>query len=272
MDTEGHHDQRGATMIDHTIVSHEEWIAARQRLLAKEKDFLRLRDQLTQERRELPWERVGKPYAFESINGRQTLADLFDGRSQLIVYHFMFAPEWDTGCPSCSFWADSFNGVSSHLNQRDVSFVAASRAPLRKLQAFAARMNWNFKWVSSADSDFNFDYQVSFRPADLAHGSAVYNYKPHERMTDMPGFSVFFRDGADIYYTYSTFARGLDSMNAAYQLLDLVPKGRDESDLPFPMAWVRLHDQYAQTRQPEYPWRAVGSERPDSLGSSGTAS
>jgi predicted dithiol-disulfide oxidoreductase (DUF899 family) len=260
-------------MTEHPIVAHEEWIAARQRLLAKEKDFLRLRDQLCQERRELPWERVHKPYTFEGTNGGQTLGDLFEGRSQLIVYHFMFAPEWDAGCPGCSFWADSFNDVITHLNQRDVSFVAASRAPLHKLQAFAARMNWSFKWVSSADSDFNFDYKVSFRPADIARGTAVYNYKPHERArTDMPGFSVFFRDGAEIYYTYSTFARGLDSMNAAYQLLDLVPKGRDEADLPFPMAWVKLHDQYVQSPQPEYPRRAVGIERPDSLGSGGTAS
>jgi predicted dithiol-disulfide oxidoreductase (DUF899 family) len=260
-------------MTDHTIVTHEEWVAARQRLLAKEKEFLRLRDQLSQERRELPWERVRKPYTFESTNGSQTLAELFDGRSQLIVYHFMFAPEWDAGCPGCSFWADSFNDVITHLNQRDVSFVAVSRAPLQKLQAFAARMNWNFRWVSSADSDFNFDYQVSFRSADIARGTAVYNYKPHEGpMTDMPGFSVFFRDGADIYYTYATFARVLDSMNTAYQLLDLLPKGRDEAALPFPMAWVKLHDQYVQTRQPEYPWRAVGIERPDCLGSAGKAS
>ena len=258
-------------MIDHTIVSHDQWVAARQRLLAKEKDFLRLRDQLSRERRELPWERVSKPYAFEGVNGRESLADLFDGRSQLIVYHFMFAPEWDAGCPGCSFWADSFNDVVSHLNQRDVSFVAVSRAPLRKLQAFAARMNWNFKWVSSADCDFNFDYQVSFRPEDMARGTAVYNYKPYEReMTDMPGFSVFFKDGAEIFYTYSTFARGLDSMNAAYQLLDLVPKGRDEAGLPFPMAWVKLHDQYVQPGQTEYPWRAVtGVERPHSLASGG---
>ncbi len=255
-------------MIDHTIVSHEEWFAARQRLLAKEKDFLRLRDQLSRERRELPWERLNKQYAFEATNGRESLADLFDGRSQLIVYHFMFAPEWDAGCPGCSFWADSFNGVIPHLNQRDVSFAAVSRAPLRKLQAFAARMEWSFKWVSSADSDFNFDCHVSFRPVDIARGTAVYNYKPHEReLTDMPGFSVFFKDGVDIFHTYSTFARGLDSMNVAYQLLDLVPKGRDEADLPFPMAWVRLHDQYVQPGPPEYPWQAVtGIERPGSGG------
>jgi predicted dithiol-disulfide oxidoreductase (DUF899 family) len=234
-------------MIDHTIVPRDEWVAARRRLLAKEKDFMRLRDELSRQRRELPWERVGKPYAFEGAKGRETLADLFDGRSQLIVYHFMFAPEWDTGCKSCSFWADNFNAVIPHLNQRDVSFAAISRAPLRKLQAFAARLNWGFKWVSSADSDFNFDYQVSFRPEDIARGTAVYNYAPLGReMTDLPGFSVFCKAGDDIFHTYSTFARGLDPMNVAYQLLDLVPKGRDEASLQFPMAWVRLHDQYVQ--------------------------
>jgi predicted dithiol-disulfide oxidoreductase (DUF899 family) len=235
-------------MSDHTIVPREEWVAARRRLLAKEKDFLRLRDELSGERRQLPWERVGKQYTFEGPNGRETLADLFGGRSQLIVYHFMFAPDWEAGCPGCSFWADSFNDVIPHLNQRDVSLVAISRAPLQKLQAFAKRMNWNFKWVSGADSDFNFDYQVSFRPEDLARGTAVYNYKQHDRQnTDMPGFSVFFKDGnGELFHTYSTFARGLDSMNAAYQLLDLVPKGRDEAGLPFPMAWVKLHDLYGQ--------------------------
>ena len=234
-------------MTNHSVVIHEDWVAARQQLLAREKHFLRLRDELSSERRELPWERVSKQYVFEGPDGRETLADLFAGRSQLIVYHFMFASQWDAGCPGCSFWADSFNDVILHLNQRDVSLVAISRAPLRKLQAFAARMNWDFKWVSSAECDFNYDYQVSFRPEDLERGTAIYNYKRHERqMTDMPGFSVFFKDGGDLYHTYSTFARGLDSMNAAYQLLDLVPKGRDEAGLPFPMAWVKLHDMYGQ--------------------------
>jgi predicted dithiol-disulfide oxidoreductase (DUF899 family) len=236
-------------MTKHTVTSHQEWVAARQRLLAKEKEFLRLRDQLSSERRDLPWERVSKKYVFEGPKGRETLADLFEGRSQLIVYHFMFAPEWEAGCSGCSFWADSFNDVIPHLNARDVSLVAISRAPLQKLQKFAARMRWNFKWVSSAESDFNYDYHVSFKPEDLKRGTAVYNYKPLERqMTDMPGFSVFFRDGGDLYYTYSTFARGLDPMNTAYQLLDLVPKGRDEAGLAFPMAWVELHDQYGQAK------------------------
>jgi predicted dithiol-disulfide oxidoreductase (DUF899 family) len=235
-------------MAEHTIVPREEWVAARRQLLAKEKEFLRLRDELSSERRRLPWERVAKQYTFEGPGGRETLADLFGGRSQLLVYHFMFAPDWEAGCPGCSFWADSFNDVIAHLNARDVSLVAISRAPLQKLQGFARRMQWHFKWLSGAESDFNFDYQVSFRPEDLARGTAVYNYTKHDRQnTDMPGFSVFFKDESGaVFHTYSTFARGLDSMNAAYQLLDLVPKGRDEAGLPFPMAWVKLHDLYGQ--------------------------
>jgi predicted dithiol-disulfide oxidoreductase (DUF899 family) len=233
-------------MTGHEIVSHDQWFAARRRLLAKEKEFLRLRDELSSERRDLPWERVDKRHVFEGPAGEETLADLFAGRRQLIVYHFMFAPDWDAGCRGCSFWADNFNNVVPHLNQRDVSLAAISRAPLSKLLAFAARMGWTFKWVSAANSDFNYDYQVSFRPEDLAHGTAVYNYAPFEKsMTDMPGFSVFYRDeNGGIFHTYSTYSRGLDPMNVAYQLLDLVPKGRDEAGLPQPMAWVKLHDQY----------------------------
>lgn len=235
-------------MTAHMIVSSEEWVAARRELLAREKDFLRLRDELSSARQQLPWERVAKQYVFAGPAGRETLADLFAGRSQLIVYHFMFAPDWNAGCPGCSFWADSFNDVIPHLQQRNVSFAAISRAPLLKLQAFAARMGWNFKWVSSADSDFNFDYRVSFKPEDLERGTAVYNYRQlDQQMTDMPGFSVFFKDeSGELFHTYSTFARGLDSVNTAYQLLDLVPKGRDEAGLAFPMAWVKLHDQYGE--------------------------
>jgi predicted dithiol-disulfide oxidoreductase (DUF899 family) len=233
-------------MTDHPIVSQEQWIAARRRLLVKEKEFMRLRDQLSSERRELPWERVDKDYVFEGPAGKVTLADLFAGRSQLIVYHFMFAPEWEEGCRGCSFWADNFNGIVPHLNQRDVSLVAISRAPLRKLQAFAARMGWNFKWVSSASSDFNYDYQASFKPEDLALGTAVHNYtRFEESMSDKPGFSVFLKDESGaIFHTYSTYARGIDPMNMAFQLLDLVPKGRDEAGLPHPMSWVKLHDLY----------------------------
>jgi predicted dithiol-disulfide oxidoreductase (DUF899 family) len=232
---------------DHQIVSRDEWVDARRRLLAKEKDFLRLRDELSRERRELPWERVAKSYVFDGAAGKETLSDLFAGRSQLIIYHFMFAPDSETGCKSCSFWADSYNGIIPHLNQRDVSFAAVSRAPLPKLQRFAARLGWTFKWVSSGDSDFNYDYHVSFRPRDVEGGAATYNYASYGRaMPDLPGFSVFFKDAAgDLFHTYSTYARGLDPMNVAYQLLDLVPKGRDEAGLSHNMAWVRLHDQYA---------------------------
>ena len=233
-------------MTAHQIVSSEEWVDARRRLLAKEKEFLRLRDELSRERRELPWERVTKPYVFEGAAGKETLVDLFAGCSQLIVYHFMFAPDSDAGCRGCSFWADSYNGIIPHLTQRDVSFAAVSRAPLAKLQAFATRLGWSFKWVSSADADFNYDYHVSFRPEDVARGTAVYNYASyHESMPDKPGFSVFFRDAAGgIFHTYSTYARGLDPMNVAFQLLDLVPKGRDEAGLPHPMSWVKLRDLY----------------------------
>jgi predicted dithiol-disulfide oxidoreductase (DUF899 family) len=232
---------------NHPTVSNDEWVDARRRLLAKEKDFLRLRDELSRERRELPWERVAKPYVFDGAKGKETLADLFAGRSQLIVYHFMFAPDWDTGCKSCSFFADSYNGVISHLAQRDVSFAAVSRAPLAKLQDFAARLGWSFKWVSSGSNDFNYDYQVSFRPEDVARGTTAYNYAGYQGSnSDLPGFSVFFKDAAgDIFHTYSTYSRGLDPMNCAYQLLDLVPKGRDEEGLPHSMAWLKLHDQYA---------------------------
>ena len=233
-------------MVEHNIVSREEWVAARRRLLAKEKAFTRQRDELSRERRELPWERVDKAYLFESPAGQETLGDLFDGRSQLIVYHFMYAPNWDAGCKSCSFWADNFNGIIAHLNQRDVSFVAVSRAPLRKLEAQAKRLAWSFKWVSSGDGDFNYDYRVSFKPEGLVQGDVVYNYTKHKTsMTDLPGISVFFKaEDGDIFHTYSCYARGLDMLNAAYHYLDLVPKGRDEAELPYPMSWVKLRDLY----------------------------
>jgi len=233
-------------MTDHQVVSRDEWIDARRQLLAKEKALLRLREDLSRERRELPWEPVAKSYVFDGAAGKETLADLFAGRSQLIVYHFMFAPDSDAGCRGCSFWADNYNGIIPHLSQRDVSFAAVSRAPLPKLQAFAARMGWGFKWVSGANSDFNYDYQASFRKEDVARGAATYNYASYtDSMPDKPGFSVFFRDAAgDIFHTYSTYARGLDPINAVFQLLDLVPKGRDESGLAHPMSWVKLHDQY----------------------------
>jgi predicted dithiol-disulfide oxidoreductase (DUF899 family) len=234
-------------MSSHPVVSHDQWTQARRALLAREKEFLKLRDQLSEARRDLPWERVENAYAFEGSAGRETLTQLFGRHSQLIVYHFMFAPDWEAGCKSCSFWADSFNGVTAHLAQRDVALAAISRAPYPKLKAFAQRLGWQFKWVSSAGSDFNYDYQVSFRPEDVKGGTARYNDAPYAgSMSDLPGLSVFFKDtdGA-LFHTYSTYARGLDPINTAYQLLDLVPKGRDESGLPNPMAWVKLHDLYA---------------------------
>lgn len=234
-------------MTTHSIVSPEEWTKQRRELLAKEKEFTRLRDELSQARRDLPWERVAKTYEFDGAGGKVTLAEAFDGRSQLVVYHFMFAPEWENGCKSCSFWADNFNGIVQHLNQRDVSFAAISRAPLAKLRAFADRLGWSFKWMSSEGSDFNYDYNVSFRPQDLAAGKGVYNYVSLAmNMTDLPGVSVFYKDAdGAIYHTYSAYSRGIDILNAAYNYLDIVPKGRDEADLSYPMAWVRLHDQYA---------------------------
>ena len=234
------------SMTDHQVVTPEEWVEARKHLLAKEKEFTRLRDQLSQARRDLPWARVTKQYAFEGPEGKQTLAQLFAGRSQLIVYHFMFGPDWEAGCKSCSFWADNFNGIVPHLNQRDVTFVAISRAPLPKLQAFATRLRWSFKWLSSYGSDFNYDYDVSFTPEDLAGGSAIYNYAANRMsMPELPGISVFYKDpDGNVYHTYSCYARGLDMLNTAYHYLDLVPKGRDEAGLPHAMAWVRLRDQY----------------------------
>lgn len=235
-------------MEKHEIVSRDEWIEARKRLLAMEKEYTRLRDKLSEQRRQLPRVRVEKDYVFAGPNGQETLADLFAGKSQLIVYHFMYGPDWEAPCKSCSFWADNFNGIVAHLNQRDVAFAAVSRAPLAKLQAFAKRMGWCFKWVSSGNGDFNYDYQVSFMPEDIAKGVVTYNYAPRKTsMSDLPGISVFFKDkDGIIYHTYSCYARGLDMLNTAYHYLDLVPKGRDETGLPYTMAWVRIRDEYCR--------------------------
>jgi predicted dithiol-disulfide oxidoreductase (DUF899 family) len=203
-------------MTDHQIVSHDDWIAARARFLAREKEFTRLREELSRERRELPWEHVKNEYVFDGENGRETLADLFGGRSQLIVYHFMYEPDWDIGCKSCSFWADNFNGIIAHLNQRDVSLVATSRAPLAKLQAQAKRFGWTFKWDSCVGNDFNLDFNVWFAPETLARGEAVYNYGS-EKVTwpSWPGISAFFKDGGHVFHTHSTYARGIDMINTA---------------------------------------------------------
>ena len=230
----------------HRVASREEWIDARQRLLAKEKEFTRLRDALSEQRRELPWEAVTKRYVFQGPDGTRTLPELFEGRSQLVVYHFMFAPEWEAGCPHCSFWADNFNGVTGHLNQRDVSLVAVSRAPYVKLAAYQRRMGWSFPWVSSSGTDFSYDYHASFRPEEVADGPALYNFTMQRPPnSDAAGVSVFYQDPAgSVFHTYSAYARGIDMLNAAYHYLDLVPKGRDEAGQPRPQFWVRRHDEY----------------------------
>ena len=231
--------------MQHTIVSQDEWLAARKALLAKEKEFNKGRDALSAARRALPWVKVDKTYAFDGPNGKQTLGDLFDGRSQLIVYHFMFGPDWQAGCPHCSHWADNFNGIIVHLNQRDVTMVAVSRAPFAKLDAYRKRMGWTFKWVSSLESDFNFDFNVSFTPAEVTAKNALYNFtRQNPEVSEREGVSVFFKDErGDIFRTYSTYARGIDMLSVDYNYLDLVPKGRDEGDRgPF---WVRRHDEYA---------------------------
>ena len=229
----------------HQIVSHEEWLKARKAFLEKEKAFTKAREDLARERRELPWERVEKSYTFDALEGRVTLADLFGRHSQLIVQHFMFGPDWNEGCPSCSFWSDNFNGIDGHLAARDTAFVLVSRGPLDRLEAYKKRLGWTFRWVSSAGSDFNLDFGVSFVKGSDAAGPN-YNYGSMKvGGEEMPGISAFRRgdDGA-IYHTYSTYGRGLDTINGTYQLLDLTSKGRDESGLPWPMAWVRRHDQY----------------------------
>ena len=230
----------------HKIVSDAEWLAARKALLAKEKELTRLRDDLSRQRRELPWVKVEKTYVFDAPRGKETLSDLFAGRGQLIVDHFMFGADWQEGCPSCSFWADTYDGVVVHLEQRDASFVVVSTAPLDKLEAYRKRMGWSFKWVSSLNNDFNRDYHVSFTPAEQK--TADYNYRADGfGSSEAPGISVFAKDAAgSVFHTYSCYARGLDALNGAYQLLDLIPKGRDEQGLPHPMAWVRRHDRYGK--------------------------
>jgi predicted dithiol-disulfide oxidoreductase (DUF899 family) len=228
----------------HSVVTSKGWLKARTALLAKEKQFTRLRDKLSRQRRELPWERVEKVYVFDGPAGKESLAELFEGRSQLVVYHFMFNPASDEGCKHCSFWADNFNGIVVHLNHRDVTFVAISRAPLAKLEPFKKRMGWSFKWLSSAQTDFNYDYQASFTTDAIQSGTVFYNHaKQKMNMSDREGVSVFYKDESGaIFHTYSAYARGIDMMNTAYHYLDLVPKGRDEGDSP--QSWVRFHDRY----------------------------
>jgi len=241
------------------IVSQEEWIAARKKLLKKEKEATRLLDQLSVERRQLPWVKA-KKYVFDARGGKITLADLFAGHSQLVLYHFMFGPDWKEGCPSCSFVSDHFDGALPHLAARDVTLVAVSRAPLAKIEPFRKRMGWRFPWVSSLGNDFNADFHVSFTDEEMAQGKVNYNYTLQEfPSAEAPGLSVFTRDAAgDVFHTYSTYGRGLELLMSTYRILDVVPRGRDEDQLGFPMEWVRYHDRYdtntfADTDKPYWP-------------------
>lgn len=232
------------------VTSPAQWLAARKEFLKKEKEFTRMRDELSRQRRELPWERVEKEYQFDAPDGKETLADLFEGRNQLIAYHFMFGPDWAEGCHGCSFLADHFDGSVAHLNARDVTLVVVSRAPLAKIEAFKKRMGWNFKWVSSYGNDFNYDYHVSFTKEEQAKGEVNYNYVSQTFPSEEgPGVSAFYKDATgNIFHTYSTYGRGLDSFIGAYNFLDIAPKGRDEDGLPQPMAWLRHHDKYEKTQ------------------------
>ena len=236
-----------STIENPTIVSRDEWLAARKKLLAREKQLTHERDAVAAERRQLPWVQVEKNYVFDSPGGKKTLADLFAGKSQLIVYHFMFGPEWNEGCPSCSFNMDHTDGALVHLAQRDVSFAAISRAPLSKIEAFQKRMGWRFHWVSSYVTDFNYDYRASFTEEEMAKGKVDYNFDLVEfPSAEAPGFSVFYKDrDGRVFHTYSAYARGTESFVNTYNYLDVVPKGRDEDGLSFTMSWVRHHDRYA---------------------------
>ena len=236
-------------MLKPRIVSKEEWLAARQAHLANEKSFDRERDQLSKERRQLPWTRVDTQYRFDSTDGHVTLSDLFAGASQLIIYHFMYHPSWrEGGCPSCSYLADHFDGMIPHLNNRDVAFVVVAKARLEQIEEYRQRMGWTFKWVSSFNNDFNADFNVSFTAEEMEKGG-TYNYKEGVRFPqeEAPGASVFAKDEAgNVFHTYSTFARGLDKLIGTYHFLDMTSTGRNEEDLPWPMAWIRRHDEYGR--------------------------
>lgn len=250
---------------DHKVVTQQEWLQARRALLAEEKALTHKRDELSRKRRELPWVKVTKNYVFEGPKGKVTLADLFAGRSQLVIYHFMFGPEWQEGCPSCSFAMDHTDGMLPHLAQRDVAFAAISRAPFAKIEPFKKRMGWRFPWVSSFGTDFNRDYHVSFTKEELARPDC-YNFGtsgfPSE---EGPGISVFYKnDRGEIFHTYSSYARGGDALINTYNYLDLTPKGRDEDGLSFSMAWVRHHDRYqsGQLADADTPyWPAEGAPK-----------
>ncbi len=229
-------------------VPHDEWIAARKEFLKKEKEFTRQRDEISRLRRALPWEKVEKNYEFDGPAGKVSLSDLFGGRSQLVIYHFMLGPGWKEGCPSCSYISDHFDGMTIHLANRDVTLAVVSRAPSSEIEAFRRRMGWKFRWVSSNASDFNFDYQVSLSPDEAGKKQVYYNYEMMEfPAEERPGLSVFAKDATGaIFHTYSSYARGLDILVGAYNFLDLVPKGRDETGLKHTMAWVRHHDKYGE--------------------------
>jgi len=233
-------------MQEHKIVSKEEWLQSRKEHLAKEKEFTRMRDELSKNRRELPWVKVEQDYVFEGPTGKENLSILFGECSQLIVFHFMFGADWKEGCPSCSFWADNVDGIDVHLNHRDIKLVAVSKAPLPSLESYQRRMGWQFKWVSSFENCFNHDFQVSFTPEEIEKGEVIYNYGVNKfPREELPGFSVFYKDGnGDIFHTYSCYSRGLDMLNGAYHFMDIAPKGRDEAELDYGMAWLRRHDQY----------------------------
>ncbi len=224
-------------------VSREQWLKARLALMEKEKALTRQRDELAEARRALPAVRIEKDYVFDTPQGRKNLADLFDGKSQLIVYHFMLGPDAENPCPSCSFWAEHYDAIRVHLAQRDANLICVSRAPLAKIEGVRQRMGWKFPWVSSAGSEFNADFGVTFNEAQ--NGQMLYNFGTQAaRAGELPGLSVFVKEGADLLHTYSAYTRGLDALNPTYQLLDLTPKGRNEAGLPWPMAWLKLKDQY----------------------------
>lgn len=231
---------------NHEVVSRKEWLTARKALLALEKEETKLRDKVRAERLALPWVKVDKTYTFDTPDGKKTLAELFDGRSQLIVYHFMYGPDWDAGCPGCSFMADHVDGMLPHLNNHDVTMIAVSRAPLEKLEAYRKRMGWKFPWVSAYGSDFNFDYHVSFTKEELASGKVIYNYRETDAADahdELPGLSAFFKDGdGTVYHTYSDYARGGEEALGTLMILDRAPKGRNETGT---LSFVKRKDEYA---------------------------
>ena len=233
--------------MQHEVVSQDEWLDARRKLLKAEKQLTHLRDDVSAQRAELPWVRVDKQYVFDTLEGPRTLAELFDGRSQLVIQHFMFAPGWEQGCPSCSFMADHTDGMNLHLAHHDVTMLAVSRAPLADIERYRQRMGWKFRWVSSGGNSFNYDFRVSFTPEEVASGHIDYNFgERDETGKEWPGVSAFFKDeNGAVFRTYSTFGRGVEVMMGTYAILDLAPKGRNETD---GMEWLHRHDQYVVQR------------------------